>query len=378
MNAFALWHAAAATNLPGFYNTVFSDYPPFNILIFSIIGRAEGAAGLLGTISAPFSPAETLFLKLPQNLADLGIVILIYVWLRPKSHRVALLGAAAYAFNPATIFDLAVWGQWDSLYTIFMVGGIMAVLRRRFELSGALLALAVLTKPQGVLVLPVIAYLVLQEGGLKRTISSAIVAGGVVLAVIAPFQGASNPIAFIAERYFGAYDLFRQTSLNAYTFWAMAGMRVSDQTTVLGLSYQSWGWLSFLSIAGFLMWQLDKRYPAACAKMEDRDRLFLQVAFLTLFAFFMLSTRIHERYLFPALALLVLAWPRDRLLYVALSGSYLFNLAHVLQNLNREIYVVRDWTVPVFVAFNGVLFFWALFDFWKGKEAHLHMPPASG
>lgn len=374
LNTFAAWHAEAATNLSGFYGSVWSDYPPLNILVFSLIGRAEGAAGLLGTVAAPFDSTEALFLKLPQNLVDLGVAALLYLWLRPKGHRVALAGAAVYAFNPATIFNLAVWGQWDSLYTLFMVVSLMAALRKRFEVSGAMLALAVLTKPQGVLVMPVIAYVVLREGGLKRAVTSGLVAGAVVLAVIASFQGASNPVAFIAERYLGGYDVYKETSLNAYNLWALAGMRVSDQVPVLGLPLQAWGWAAFLSVAGLLMWLLHKRY----AKAADRDLLLLQVSFLTVFAFFMVATRIHERYLFPAMALLILMWPRDRLLYAALTGSYLFNLAYALHNLNSGTFAVRDWTIPAFVAFNAGLFAWALRRFWKGEEEPPREAPAPG
>ncbi|MEM3087311.1 MAG: glycosyltransferase family 39 protein [Halobacteria archaeon] len=385
LDTFAAWHAEAATNLSGFYGAVWSDYPPLNIHMFALIGRAEGAAGLLGSVAAPFDFTEALFLKLPQNLVDLGVAALLFLWLRPKGSRIALAGAAAYAFNPATMFNLAVWGQWDSLYTLFMAGALVAVLRGRpgtaarwrpgwFEASGVLLALAVLTKPQGVLVMPVIAYLLLREGGLRRAVTSGLAAAAAVLAVIAPFQGASNPVAFIAERYFSGYDVYKETSLNAYNLWALAGMRESDQTVAMGLPLQAWGWLAFLAIAGLLVWKMHTRY----AEAADRDLLLLQVAFLTVFAFFMVATRIHERYLFPVFALLALMWPRGRLLYAALTGSHLFNLAYALHVLNSGPSVIRDWTIPVVVGFNLGLFAWVLRRFWKGEPGDPGKAPAAG
>ena len=33
----------------------------------------------------------------------------------------AFLAAALYAFNPAVIFNAAVWGQFDAIYTFFLV-----------------------------------------------------------------------------------------------------------------------------------------------------------------------------------------------------------------------------------------------------------------
>lgn len=383
LNTFAAWHATAAQDLPGFYRNVWSDYPPLNIYFFAAIGAVEGAAGLAGRIAAPFDFTEAVFLKLPQNLADLGVAVLLFVWLRPRGPRTALAGASVYAFNPAALFNPAVWGQWDALYTLFMVGSLVALLSgktfrfARFfgnaELSALLLALAILTKPQGVLALPVVAYVILREGGrtgrgwspataLRRALSPAAVFGAAVLAVVAPFRGAlAHPAGFIAERYFEAYDVYRETSLNAYNLWALAGMRVpEEQVSLLGLSPQVWGGAAFLSVAALLMWVLHRRYGAG-----DRDALLLQTAFLLVFAFFMLSTRIHERYLFPAIALLVMTWPANRLLLAAVSGSYLFNVAYVLHLLNNDIFAVRDATVPAMVALNAGLLVWALLRFWR-------------
>jgi hypothetical protein len=60
-------------------------------------------------------------------------------------------------------------------------------------------------------------------------------------------------------------------------------------------------------------------------------------AFMLFFSFFMLPTRIHERYMFPAMATLALMFPflkRTRLLYVVLTGTLFINEAYVLYWLN--------------------------------------------
>jgi hypothetical protein len=60
-------------------------------------------------------------------------------------------------------------------------------------------------------------------------------------------------------------------------------------------------------------------------------------AFMFFFAFFMLPTRIHERYLFPAISVLALMFPflkRTRPLYAVLTATFLINQAYVLYWLN--------------------------------------------
>ena len=60
-------------------------------------------------------------------------------------------------------------------------------------------------------------------------------------------------------------------------------------------------------------------------------------AFMLFFAFFMLPTRIHERYLFPAISVMALMVPfikRARAIYVVLTATLLVNEAYVLYWLN--------------------------------------------
>ena len=55
------------------------------------------------------------------------------------------------------------------------------------------------------------------------------------------------------------------------------------------------------------------------------------------FSFFMLPTRIHERYLFPAISMLALMFPfikKTRPLYAALTATLFVNISYVLYWLN--------------------------------------------
>ena len=110
---FTSWINTAATHgIRPFYNVAgFVDYPPFNVYIFWAFGSLGKALGIsIGTI-----------IKLIPNLFDFGTALLIYIFVRKQSSfKFALAATALYTFNPAVIYNAAVWGQYDAIYTFFL------------------------------------------------------------------------------------------------------------------------------------------------------------------------------------------------------------------------------------------------------------------
>ena len=91
------------------------------------------------------------------------------------------------------------------------------------------------------------------------------------------------------------------------------------------------GWALFGAVAAFTLYVLHKRFKVS------GDMIAIFAAFMLFFAFFMLPTRIHERYMFPAISMLALMFPllkKARLLYVVLTATLLVNQAYVLYWLN--------------------------------------------
>jgi len=352
--SFSAWfNVAAEKGLPGFYDAIWSDYPPFNVYIFWLFGKLSQA---VGPDSLPF------IIKLPQNLFDLATAFLIFRFLRERfSFKVSLAVMAIYAFNPATIFDLAVWGQMDSIYTFFMVASLYSALRSKYELSGGLLSLAILTKPQGIILLPVVAYIILRNGGWWRALSSSVAFGAIVFLVILPFNW-ENPIAFLVDRYAG-YNLYPYNSVNAYNLWALLGFWKPDTVSYLGLTYQQWGGLAFGAFSAFVMWQLHRRYAPRAA---------IFAVFLLAFGFFMFMTRMHERYLFSVFALLALGWyARFTLwLYLGLVITFFAQLFYVLSVLKAESFISDGhWSIYVLVPANIILLGLSLWTFWRMQRA---------
>jgi len=353
LSTFAAWFDAAAEHgIRVFYNVVWSDYPPFNVYLFWIFG----------SLAKQLSPSGTnivFFIKLLPNLFDTATAFLIFAFVRKRlSFKIALLATALYAFNPAAVFNAAVWGQYDAIYTFFLVLSLMLVLASRPELSAVALTVGLLTKPQGIALAPLIVFLIFRKYGWRRLLTSLLVAAATIFAVIIPFEW-SNPITFLTNIYFGAYGGYAYTSVNAFNIWAFGGMWRPD-TQFFFLT----GGIMFGALVVFALYVLYKRLDVS------GELLVLFSAFMLFFDFFMLPTRIHERYLFPTLSILALIIPfakKVRPIYAVLTFTCLANQAYVLDFLNGDRFIqFGDPVVWIVTLINLVAFLYALMQMIEG------------
>jgi Gpi18-like mannosyltransferase len=358
---FMAWFQTAADYGPRtFYTRTWCDYPPFNIYFFWVFGLLAKSLSLFGT------SLFTYVMKLPPNLFDMATAFLIFAFVRKRlDFKMALLATALYAFNPAVIFNAAVWGQFDAIYTFFLVLSLMLALASKPELSAVTFTLGILTKPQGIALAPLIAFLILKKYRLqwRRLLTSLIAVAATVFVVIIPFEW-SNPVTFLANIYFGAYGGYAYTSVNAFNLWAIGGLWILE-TPVLFAT----GWILFGALAAFVLYVLHKRFGAS------GELLVLFSAFILFFGFFMLPTRIHERYLFPALSVLALMFPflkKTRLIYGVLSATCLVNQAYVLHFLNNNQYIQSgDLVALTITLINLMAFLYVLVLMWdelKGRS----------
>ncbi len=370
-NDFIAWFGtAAAHGIRPFYSVVgFADYPPFNVYIFWFFGSLANATGI----------GIANIVKWVPNLFDLATAGLIFYFVRKQtSFKLAIMSAAFYTFNPAVIFNVAVWGQYDAVYTLFLVISLMLALRSKPKLSAAVFAIAILTKPQGIALAPLIIYLIFRKNGIKNLLISVAVFAATVFVVILPFEW-SNPVTFLSKIYFGAYSGYQYTSINAFNLWGLFGLWQADGNLFIV------GWVLFGAFAAFTLYVLHKRFNVS------GEWLAIFAAFMLFFAFFMLPTRIHERYLFPAISMLALMFPfikKARPLYVVLTGTLLVNQAYVLYYLNLGTFISSgDLVVLAVSVINLVMFFYAsvlLWDELKGRPliktepAALNQPPKTG
>jgi len=353
MGTFAYWfNTAADQGIRPFYTYVMTnvgwvDYPPLNVYIFYVFGSLAQAFPAVST---------TFFIKLVPTIFDIATSILIFLFLRRQlTFKQTLLATSLYAFNPAIIFNVAVWGQFDAIYTFILAVSLILALKRKPEASAAVFALGLLTKPQGIALLPLIAVLIFMKVGVKRLLTSVVAFIATIFIVILPFEW-SNPVTFLSGIYFGAYGNYQYTSINAFNLWGMFGLWIPDGSLSLV------GWALFGAFAAITMFVFYKRYKVS------GDTLAIYAAFLLFFAFFMLPTRIHERYLFPAiimLVLLVMFSKKIRPLYVALTATLFVNQAYVLYYLNMNAFIPSgDLVVLLVSVINLIMFLYASILLW--------------
>ncbi len=321
-NDFTSWfNTAASGGIRGFYQNTWSDYPPFNVYLFWFFGNIANAASAAGI------NAENI-VKLAPTIFDLATSALIFRFLRKQyGFKQTLLVTCLYAFNPAVIFNVAWWGQFDAIYTFFLVLSLMLALKKKPELSAVVFAIALLTKPQGIALLPLVALVIFLKSGPKRLLTSIAAFIASIFVLILPFEWGGNPVSFLSNIYFGAYGTYHYTSINAFNIWGMFGMWMSDD------GYNLVGWALFIAFAALFLFTTYKRFK------EEGDAIVFFSASMLFFAFFMLPTRIHERYLFPVLSVLAISfllYKKSRIMYAALTATVLANAAYILYWLNTS------------------------------------------
>ncbi|MCM1058518.1 MAG: phospholipid carrier-dependent glycosyltransferase [Firmicutes bacterium] len=312
-----------------FYSeAVFTDYPPGYMYLLYPVGALRA---LLGVEYG--STGHLILLKLPAVFCDMGCGLLLY---REAARRLEgstpLVITTAYLFNPAVILNSSVWGQVDSVYTLLLVIMCLSLLRGRMLPAYASFCLGILIKPQMLLFAPVLFVGIMNQvffkdfsaGKLLQNLGQGILSLFGTLLLILPF-GLKN----VLSQYLDTIGSYPYAAVNAYNFWGMLGLNwVSQDNTFLGLPYRFYGWAA-IGTAVLLALLLGlggrfygfKNYPLLAA-------LFMATVFV-------FSVRMHERYLYPAVILLLFAclYLPSRRLYLCYGGFSLlhfYNTAHVL------------------------------------------------
>ena len=293
---------------------------------------------------------------MPAILADLGVGLLLYAIARRFAGAAVAFGVAAfYLFNPATIYISASWGQVDSISGGLALLAIYALLRSQdpstslragFAGSGGAqlawivlawlsFAYSLLIKPQAAVLLPLLVAFAFVDPQRRREriVATAIgIAAALAFAVLItePFHP-SNPVAALGwlwNQYAYGSGVYPYNTVNAFNLWALRGtMWVADNQPILGLPQYAWGVVLVVAALALIVW----RY------VQDRtSAALLEGCAIATLAFFVLATRMHERYLFNGLLFTIACIPLARRYFwgaIALSIVLFANLLYSLQYL---------------------------------------------
>ena len=320
LDQFVLWvHGIATGGLANAYDQNLS-FPPVMTLIWGLLAALEPA---FRTVTTAADPAIRAIMKTPASIADLALGLIV-VWHLRATPRWAILGGAAILLHPAVIDVSAWWGQYESIYVLGGVVAFVFAVRGHSLSAAALLAVALVTKPQALPFLVPFAAWFLARDGWRGALKAAAVAAAVVALLWLPFLAAGGVQAY--ARNLGTYqgDIFAILSLRAWNAWWLVqelvarGQFVSDQGAILGpltLRHVGYGLALLGELAVFAL-----VYRARSARA-----LAYGLAAAVLVAFCLLTT-MHERYVFGVLAFLVLAFPDRRAAWLALAFGVVFTL----------------------------------------------------
>lgn len=361
VNCFTSWGQTMAAAGPSrFYQTTsFCDYPPLYLYILGL------NAQLSNLLSADSAGIRIIYRAVP-NCCDLAACWILYEIVRKQNNiqpKWAALIAAFFSLNPATVLNSAAWGQMDSVLCLLLMLTALLVTRKQWLAALPVYVVAVLVKPQALMLGPLglCCFLMMfsrDKSNRKRMVLACGVSLAVLAACILPFQ-IGQPADWLIKLYSETLGSYPYATVNTANYeYLMGGNWVSIQKAA--------GILPPLGLAGFgalfgIWWFRQDRknrfripescltgafilYEAACAVwgadwslagtgamvfafvivlmfcLHSRNNNLIPywgaLLFILLYVF---GIKMHERYLFPALFLLLLAWGKTgdrRILYV--------------------------------------------------------------
>lgn len=334
------WHdvwlrESLKTGVPSIPEKVWCDYPPGYLYLLKLVGWAwVSVAGPLpeaGTITMRY------LLKLMPLLGNLaGSLLLYWIASRQVKRSTALVVLAGYAFNPALLFNSAVWGQADSVLSVLVLLAAHALLSGYAFWGFAAYAVVILIKFQAVVVLPLLVYAVwLRKGfpGLVRAYFGLLATAGIIL--LPSFM--AGKVEWVVKTALGASGRYPMVSMNAANIWWLYGKEASPTISDglrfgnSTLSFYSLGMVMFCAATVLIL--LRVRATSGLAEPRVRGEFYAACA-LQFLAFYLFPTQMHERYIVPAVIFLAAAaiynrfyWP----FYALLSLTVCWSLASTLK-----------------------------------------------
>ncbi len=346
VNLFSSWgrHAAedGITNLYAKAETYNIDYPPlymyflwFNTLISKWLGLTNTAG-------------HTMLMKLPSILADVAIGWFIYRIAREKfgdNKNWILFFTALWVMNPMSMLDSAAWGQVDAILALLCLLMVWFIVKDKFILASVMLGLAIILKPQGIFMVPIIGFALLRRLFKKKDspktetvlliLKCILVCAGTVILVALPFGIKMKPSFFewLFNLYVGTANGYKGATVNSYNFYYVIRQNWTQDSTIFkfGLSYFAFGMIMIIltCLGVWAMYQFTKR--------DDKSVPFLLAATLV-YMVTMFGPRMHERYFFPAAVLLLAAviYSRNKILlwlYGIMTGVNFMSVLSVMLGL---------------------------------------------
>jgi Gpi18-like mannosyltransferase len=284
------WYAYARDHGWSALRVGFTNYTPFYSYLLIAVTGLDGRAPSL------------LLIKSISFVFELATAITAYRFVaRATGSRVRAGAALAAAWlAPAVLYNGALWGQADSIWTFFIV---LAVYGFSTGRNGALpFAMGFAVKAQAVFLGPYVLGMILRQRCSLLWLAAPPLA---YLAIAAPVLLAGRPLSEVVSVYAGQAATFRVLSMNAASMWVLAPSSFYDAGVLIGVGAAA--------TAGLAISVLIARSPRTDIEFGT------VAACLSLLAMPFLLPKMHDRYFYAfEVVSIVLACLNPRYLLVAL------------------------------------------------------------
>jgi hypothetical protein len=393
VNYWKTWTANAARDLGGVYGVGPSapvpnvlewaqqqktiTYPPLAVEELAVTGKIYGAWNPQFTDGRSFDAA----VKVPGVLAELAFTaILLSAGTRRFGSTVARRAALAFWLNPAVIIHGPLLGYLDAQVAVPATLSALTAFGGSGWMAGMWLGVALATKPQAILVAPVIVGVMARRGGARgrslawMIVGAALAAGVTMLPFI--WRGATRNV-MLAVATAATHDALSAYAANVWWIVTWIGRASMDAATVgwpaalfqkvqmASISHivaRGWpsprviGTVVVAACTAWAGWRASRATGLADA---------LAWAGWSVFAYFLFAAQVHENHVYLALPFFALAAALDerfRMPFWALSAADGLNVA-LFYGLGGDIpfpaRVWRGFDLSVLLAFANLgLFVW--------------------
>ncbi len=350
VNCFEGWaYRMAQDGWLRFYDS-WCDYPPGYMILLYPIGKLQLWLGIEYN-----SAAHWLLVKLIPIACDVLTGLLLYHICKRKENRSrGVLLSCFCILNPAVIFNSAVWGQVDTVMTLVLLLAVYYAVERKWYKALIIYGGAILIKPQALMFGPVGIMLMVSDAWMirrkeertkeiKTMLLAAAAAIGAVMLVCLPFALGQNrdPLSWLIHQYTESLGEYNYLTVNACNLMAL-----------LGKNWKPLAGSGVLQVLGWMMYGVAFVGAGLLIFRGKRDQNAWIICAAMLAVIFMFGVKMHERYIFPILALLMMAYIESgdiRILGSALlfSCTLLLNSAVVMTDTWITTHALELVLVPV-------------------------------
>lgn len=230
---------------------IWCDYPPGYVYILWILGNIYRLfdPNLVSWASTPF----TTFVKFPGIICDIINIYLIFALSRryvPKF--IAMSAASLYAFQPSVFYESAIWGQMDSVIMTCLLLSIIYLIDRKYVATIVITAVGCLMKPQGILLIPFIGFVLLYKKAFKEIIIGVLASFALVFLLTIPItQDFMRVLPWLWEHYVSQANLYPYSSIQTFNLWGLTGLWQNDGRTIMGITHKNLGLFFFVAFYAY-------------------------------------------------------------------------------------------------------------------------------